>query len=200
MDVYDRIDAVLKEKHMSRRQLAIAAGIPESSLAAGFSRRSKMPPETLEKICGVLRVSPGDLEPRLRPLYEIFEDGAKLKEHLNASISIIEYISVMKEDLKEAHILDKLLAHDETKQDLLYSILSCALALNKEGINKVMQYMLDISQIMSYQEQSARILSQTIHAAIQEVRACPEDAPQTAADCNPGSVPMDAGNADSRPE
>jgi len=41
MDFYDRLDTVLKAKKMSRRQLAIAAGIPESTMSVAFMRRTK---------------------------------------------------------------------------------------------------------------------------------------------------------------
>lgn len=41
MDMFDRMDELLKEKGMSRRQLALQAGIPVSTLSAAFSRKSK---------------------------------------------------------------------------------------------------------------------------------------------------------------
>lgn len=69
--------------------------------------------------------------------------------------------------------------------EVVYRILEIYEELNEEGQEKALRYLFDLQEIPRYR---------------QEVTACPEDAPQTAADCNPGSDPMDAGNADSRPE
>lgn len=193
MDVYDRIDMILKERRMSRRQLAIAAGIPESSFAAAFSRRSKMVLENLEKIARVLEVSPGDLEPSIKPLIEIAEDNSIMVDYYERQTAIIEYMSVVNAEMKENRLLDRFHFKDEAKQNLLYSILSCALILNKDGLNKVVEYMLDTSKIIEYQDVGARIVSKKVHNAIREVDIWPEDVPPTAAEHNPGSDQTGAG-------
>lgn len=61
MDIYDRIDAILQERHMSRRQLAIAAGISENTISGAFRRRSGLKVETIQKIAAVLNVNTLDL-------------------------------------------------------------------------------------------------------------------------------------------
>lgn len=57
MDIYDRIDKELETRHMSRRQLAIAAGIPESTISTAFFRRTKkLSMENIQKIAAVLNI------------------------------------------------------------------------------------------------------------------------------------------------
>lgn len=57
MTVTERIDNLLKSRKMSRRQLAIAAGIPPSSLQSAMSRGRNMTIEMLLAISGVLDIS-----------------------------------------------------------------------------------------------------------------------------------------------
>ena len=58
LPIYDNIDRILKEKHMSRRQLAIKAGIGEGTMSTAFTRRTTMfHPTNLQKIADALDVS-----------------------------------------------------------------------------------------------------------------------------------------------
>lgn len=57
MTVTERIDTVLKEKGMSRRQLAIDANIPTSSLQAAMARGRNMTIEMLMAVAGTLNIS-----------------------------------------------------------------------------------------------------------------------------------------------
>ena len=62
MDMYDKIDAILAEKKMSRRQLALAAGISENTLSGAFRRRTKnFSMDNVMKIANVLGVPFTDL-------------------------------------------------------------------------------------------------------------------------------------------
>ena len=57
VDMYDRIDAILEKKHLSRRQLAAKAGINEATFSAAFRRRTKtMPYDRAAAIARVLGV------------------------------------------------------------------------------------------------------------------------------------------------
>ena len=97
-------------------------------------------------------------------------------------------------------MLDGFFKDSEDERDLLYSIVSNALALNKEGMSKVSEYMLDISKIIEYQNKGARIVSKKLRKLCKGETTCPEDVQQTEVDCNPDSDLMDDGNADTRPE
>ena len=58
MDIYERIDQILKEKRLSRRKLAALAGIPYPTLAASFKRKSKKPSfEFVAKIANALKTT-----------------------------------------------------------------------------------------------------------------------------------------------
>ena len=62
LPIYDNIDKLLKERGMSRRQLAIKAGIGEGTISTAFTRRSTMfHPRNLQKIADVLDVTIEDL-------------------------------------------------------------------------------------------------------------------------------------------
>lgn len=62
MTVYDKIDEILKMKHMSRRKMAHAAGIPESTISSLFIRRpDRFPLEYALKIANVLQVNWAEL-------------------------------------------------------------------------------------------------------------------------------------------
>ena len=96
MTIYEKIDKLLEEQHMSRRELARRAGIKETTLAAAFARRPEhFPLKFAKPISEVLGVSldtlygralgsygdtigeafknAGDPEARKRILLEVFE-------------------------------------------------------------------------------------------------------------------------------
>lgn len=57
-DMYDRIDALLEQRGMSRRQMAIAAGVNVNSVATAFARRTKnVSLDMVRRIADVLGVS-----------------------------------------------------------------------------------------------------------------------------------------------
>ena len=59
---FDRLDAILKSKKISRRKLAIAVGIPESTMSTAFMRRSGLSSDDVLKIAKYLKVKPYYLE------------------------------------------------------------------------------------------------------------------------------------------
>ena len=63
MTVCETIDYLLKKKHMSRRQLAIEAGIPPSTLQSALSRNKEISLDMLEKVAQALNVSVATLMP-----------------------------------------------------------------------------------------------------------------------------------------
>jgi len=62
MDIYERINALMKSKAMTRKDLCAATGLSYSTLTSLFQRKSKnMRLETIRAIAGVLAVSVDDL-------------------------------------------------------------------------------------------------------------------------------------------
>lgn len=61
MTTTERIDHILKSRGMSRRQLAIAANIPTSSLQSAMSRGKSMTIEMLLAVADALEVDPYSL-------------------------------------------------------------------------------------------------------------------------------------------
>lgn len=58
MGISERIDLLLAEKKMSRRKLAIMAGIPPSSLQSAMQRKGSMTVNMVEKLAETLECSP----------------------------------------------------------------------------------------------------------------------------------------------
>lgn len=56
MDAYSKIDEILQERKMSRRQLAAAANIPPTTLQSALSRKKNMTMDMLQKIADTLEV------------------------------------------------------------------------------------------------------------------------------------------------
>lgn len=61
MTITERIDSILSDKKMSRRKLAISAGIPPSTLQSAMERGTNISSDMLGKIAKVLNVSILDL-------------------------------------------------------------------------------------------------------------------------------------------
>lgn len=57
MTTAEQIDALIKERGLSRRQLAIDAEIPPSSLQSAIERNKNIPFQMLEKIVSTLGIS-----------------------------------------------------------------------------------------------------------------------------------------------
>ena len=87
MTVCERIDDILKSRKMSRRQLAIQAGIPPSSLQSAMERNNGISLDMLFSISHVLGVDPRFLDPNtssfLKPISRY-----KMNELQNAVDSI----------------------------------------------------------------------------------------------------------------
>ena len=155
MDVDSRIDAILKEKKMSRRQLAIAAGIPESTLAASFSRRSeKFSPKYLLRIAQVLGVSIIDLDPNMGALKNIEEVAEINRDRIKDQLNYLAYVALIHDEFIKKGLLDGL--RDGPEKEGLYELLSLAASLNQDGLNKLIGYALDIIKIYEYRHEGAK--------------------------------------------
>lgn len=87
MDFYSRVDDLLKKCHMSRRQLAIKAGIPESTMSTAFMRKSLRFAElNKKKIADALGVNWWELAGL--PVEEV--DGQKLVRRLDLEEKLME--------------------------------------------------------------------------------------------------------------
>jgi len=91
MNVYNRIDAILKDRKLSRRKLAIMAGIPPTSLQSAFSRNvDDISSGMLQKISKALECSADDLlgvDTQVH-IEMSFDASAKLQNSTNANIAV----------------------------------------------------------------------------------------------------------------
>ena len=76
LPIYDNIDRLLTEKGMSRRQLALAAGINESTISVAFVKRETMfRPATVKKIADTLGVTVDELKNEHVDFVPVLHDG-----------------------------------------------------------------------------------------------------------------------------
>jgi transcriptional regulator with XRE-family HTH domain len=61
MNLYDRIDNIIKERNTSRRQLAIKAGIPIGTLQSALTRKRNITVEQVQRIATALDMDIGTL-------------------------------------------------------------------------------------------------------------------------------------------
>lgn len=104
MDMYDRIDELLKEKNISRRKLAIMAGVPPTTLQSAFSRKTvNLSHDTIKKIADALGVPVADLAGWSYP-YNVDQEALnEMMQRLMESVKIIiEEISRMMDNLLDA--------------------------------------------------------------------------------------------------
>lgn len=94
MSIYDNIDRLLEERHMSRRKLARLAGIKETTLASAFSNRPEhFPRERAEKIAEVLEV----------PVEELYDDHhVSALQKMIESLGTEDILQVMRSKLVES--------------------------------------------------------------------------------------------------
>lgn len=92
LNIFDRIDAWLAENNVSRRKLAIMAGLPPSSLQSALTRRKKLSYDTLDALSRAMGVTADSL------LYGTTETDIAF-EALEAELSEYKY-SVLYDDNK----------------------------------------------------------------------------------------------------
>ena len=148
MDVYDRIDIELKKRGWSRRQLAIAAGIQETTLASAFKRRSKFfPADRLQKIALTLGVPINQLLP-----YEEFRESQIPND--GDEFDLANLLAVMDIEVSYKN------AADYRVKDLLAGFAG----LNAQGRDKVIAY---IDDLLSSPRYVRRDISQRVHNTTQ---------------------------------
>ena len=80
MDIYDNIDRIAKQQNLSRRQLAIKANIPPSTLSSAFYRKSDLSASALASVANALGVSVSDL-------LALDEDAKAIKHSIAEDVS-----------------------------------------------------------------------------------------------------------------
>ncbi len=153
MDMYDRIDELLKERNMSRRQLAIKAGVPTSTMSNLFARRSESPAlNVVMKIAEVLNVSPSafmsDTEfYKIRPK-QITIDMTEAVQEIRRL-----FYEEQREKLKKSSDLLRGIVGDEDAERAAI-LLSHFHELNSDGQKKAISYISDLEEIQKYAKPS----------------------------------------------
>lgn len=123
----ERIDAILKERGMSRRQLALKAKIPPSSLQSAIERNKTISLEMQEKIAGALEVH----------VYELLGDDERLLFSTAEADVISNY-------LKQGYRF----TNDEGILIRLYY------AMNDDGQERAIEHVFELTQIPRYKAKS----------------------------------------------
>lgn len=134
LDFYDRLDKILAEKGISRRRMALQAGIPESTISAAFRRRSKkFSTENIIKISSALQI----------PLDELIGGEA-------ASEIFFGLVSGKRPaDLPDVSSYDKALSADDQRREALLSHYD---RLNDDGQQKAVERVQELTEIPRYRK------------------------------------------------
>lgn len=140
MDTYDSIDSILEERHLSRRKLAQAIGLPPSTFQSMMSRKSGMTLEVLMKIVSYLQVSPDAFWKGLGKdavlAYDAgFDDGSKMEERQN-------------------YVIDELWKRDGyTGSDIETRLITAFASLNPAGQEKAVERVEELTEVERYQKE-----------------------------------------------
>ena len=118
--LYDRIEYLLQQKGMTKKALAVQAGIPYTTLMSAFQRgKGSMSPDYVNQIAKVLGVSLSDLM-----------NWDNEETILSAGIKMLDYAKLSDPEV--------------------YSMLCEYYQLNEAGRKKITDYVKDISKIPDY--------------------------------------------------
>ena len=118
--LYDRIEYLLQQKGMTKKALAVQAGIPYTTLMSEFQRgKGSMSPDYVNQIAKVLGVSLSDLM-----------NWDNEETILSAGVKMLDYAKLSDPEV--------------------YSMLCEYYQLNEAGRKKITDYVKDISKIPDY--------------------------------------------------
>lgn len=154
MTVTERIDSIIQGRGLSRRQLALAAGIPPSSLQSAMARGKNMTLEMLQAIADALGVQVVDLLDWDAAKSRLYSAGLSVDDVANElAISVdrlcdvIERNDVGSTELKAKIIQVSTLLADSTERQTsttLKRINTAVAQMTPEGRVKVADYAEDI--------------------------------------------------------
>lgn len=140
MTIYEYLDSILKERRMSRRKLALAAGIPPSTLQSAFERKGKMSLDMLASIANVLQLS----LPEEKKLYQTF----------GYEVDFVEESEDDKELFDE--VFSDLISEREKKnteyENYLSEMAEAYSKLNSEGQHVAVERVQELTEIKKYQK------------------------------------------------
>lgn len=155
MDIYDKIDSILSEKNMSRRQLAMQAGISENTISAAFRRRSKkFSTENIFKISRALEIP----WQRLVAGTDIEKIAAIAMDSAVTCYSVGNHTFLNGVDVTEEY-RERLERHSSAQgASILPPLIARELAqyygmLNDEGKSEALKRVEELTQIPKYQKQ-----------------------------------------------
>lgn len=151
MTTVDKINSILQDRNMSRRQLAKDAGIPPSSLQSAMERGKNISLDMLTKIAVALNVSLSDLLPST--------EEAALQDWNTVSDA---FLRKAREIMQPNHDLQELDAASEEAHKLFeqsslkgkeYLLLNHFGKLNEKGRDVAIERVKELTLIPAYQKQ-----------------------------------------------
>ena len=156
MSVYDNIDMLIKERHLSRRKLARLAGIKETTLAACFSRKPEhFPSKYAFAIADVLNVDVSEIygmQPLRMPISEALEAVKSMNEEDVADLP--QRLRGISERHVDEWLQLRQVANQFAEEDIgadLQRFLNAYKLLNEAGRKQVLQIIEDMTQIDRFQ-------------------------------------------------
>lgn len=153
MNVYDRIDHELQKRRMSRRQLAIEAGIPTSTFQSVMERRRNISVEMLTSVSNALKVPFSEFVDELEDFYwdgERFVGPAKMRR-LRELQKLADEVSQNYDPDKAAMLRAMLeeMSSDERNGDLLFAFDQ----LNDRGQAVAIERVEELAKIPEYKKE-----------------------------------------------
>ena len=152
---FDRLDAILKERHISRRKLALAVGIPESTMSTAFMRRSGLTSDMVKRIANYLGVTfdhlqGWDLEYDENNVPYLSKNGVMVDLPIDPNMP--NYREIV-ERRKEEAIRERAEAEDRRESDDIKAVTEIMHKMNIMGRFQVLTYAEDMAMIPKYQKQ-----------------------------------------------
>lgn len=127
---YELLDRLLKEKHISRRQLAKMLGIKPTTLQSAFERKSGMDPMIIRQMSEILECSYAQLS-MTQDQWEAFVEESRSR-----------FASAFTRAPKEELFTESIALIEKTRKSDLVAAFD---KLNSEGQQKAVEYVVDLS-------------------------------------------------------
>lgn len=142
---FDRLDAILKDRKISRRKLALAVGIPESTMSMAFMRRSGLSAEQTIRIANYLGIDYFYLA-GLDEIAELQAKAIREAEELQAA-ALEEARAFRKNAMRDWNAI-----FEDAEKDISFGLLTAFDQLNDLGQIEAVKRVEELTEIPRYRK------------------------------------------------
>lgn len=167
MTTTERIDAILKSRGMSRRQVAIAAKIPPSTLQSAMERGKNISVDMLQRIASALNVPVSELlgtvdeidariTQKLQDAKKSLEEGKTSESEWEKRVAWANAMSSIGDAAQEAANRDAVAAENaENHAENQREVLAALQELNHVGRQEALKRIKEMAYVPDYQKEKA---------------------------------------------